>query len=229
MTTARTWKRSAVTRLVVVGVPLLATCSSSDEFGRREEVPVDGGTISVIGPTQPCGAGNLTVLLLHGASFDAATWSEVGVLQRLCDTGYEVLAVDLPGFGETESFDHDRVSLMDELVEFVDGEVVVVFPSMSGDYVLPWISLAERPPLGAVGVAPVGLGERNPSAETLAKFLLIWGSDDDVIPIEVARDFVSRHPVDLVEIGAGGHAPYTTHPNEFADAVIDFVADLPVD
>ncbi len=136
------------------------------------------------------------------------------------------MAVDLPGFGETEMFDHDRTLLMEELVQLVDSDVVVVFPSMSGGYVLPWISRTQRQPLGAVGVAPVGLDEWKPEVDALAQISLIWGGDDDVIPVEVAREFTARHPVDLVEIPGGGHAPYMTHPNEFGDALVEFLARL---
>ena len=41
-----------------------------------------------------------TVLLLHGRSFKAATWRDLGTLDALADMGFRVLALDIPGFGE---------------------------------------------------------------------------------------------------------------------------------
>ena len=39
-----------------------------------------------------------TLLLLHGAAFTSKTWVEsVPTIQTMCDLGYRVVAIDLPG------------------------------------------------------------------------------------------------------------------------------------
>lgn len=52
-------------------------------------------------PSRPAAAGP-SVLLLHGASFQAATWEEVGTLALLQGRGLRAVAVDLPGHGRTD-------------------------------------------------------------------------------------------------------------------------------
>lgn len=42
-----------------------------------------------------------TVLLLHGAKFSSQTWVDLGTMAQLARSGYQVVAIDLPGFGRS--------------------------------------------------------------------------------------------------------------------------------
>lgn len=54
--------------------------------------------------------------------------------------------------------------------------------------------------------------------------LLIWGSEDKMIPIEYSKGFVSSIPNCYFVVMEGcGHTPYEEKPNEFANIVLDFL------
>ena len=56
--------------------------------------------------------------------------------------------------------------------------------------------------------------------------LLIWGSDDPVIPVTFANDFVSSiSNCTFLEMGNCGHTPYVQEPEFFASGVLDFLND----
>lgn len=202
------------------------SCGTSEESGPRSQLAVTGGDLSTISSDSECSESELTVILLHGASYSAQTWLDLGLLKELCDSGYDTLAVDLPGFGESASFDHSRETLMEELVASVDGRAVLVVPSMSGSYVLPWINESPNPPAGLIAVAPVGLNSWIPSDDLSTELYLIWGAEDNVISTGVARNFAARTETPLSEISGGGHAVYDTNPQEFRVLVEAFLDEL---
>jgi len=54
--------------------------------------------------------------------------------------------------------------------------------------------------------------------------LLIWGSNDPVIPIEFSKDFVmSINNCELYEMSKCGHTPYVQEPELFASKVLEFL------
>ena len=54
--------------------------------------------------------------------------------------------------------------------------------------------------------------------------LIIWGSDDPVIPVNFANDFVSSiNNCKLYEMSKCGHTPYVQEPELFASHVLEFL------
>lgn len=58
----------------------------------------------------------------------------------------------------------------------------------------------------------------------LTQTMLIWGSDDPVIPIQYADDFVSSlKDCRFVRMDGCGHTPYVQDPHTFSEKVLDFL------
>ncbi|GMR23900.1 MAG: alpha/beta hydrolase [Acidobacteriota bacterium] len=174
--------------------------------------------------------GGTTMLLLHGARFSSDTWRRLGTIDKLTDAGYYVVALDLPGFGRSQSVDIDRddllVTIMDALA--ID-KAVVVSPSMSGAFSFPLVIHATDRVLGFVPVAPGGI---DANVKALRKVsvptLVVWGENDQVIPIEesvvlTAAIADSRRVI----LRGASHPCYLDRPDEFHRELIAFVESLP--
>ena len=218
----------AVTCLACAGEPDEAAPSSSAPLEEVAPAPVvQESTLEVRGATQHVvstnPSGSPTVLLLHGGRFSSATWRELGTLEALAAAGLRVVAIDLPGFGQSEGLTGERGEILAELLAALGLErPFVVAPSMSGSFALPLA--AERPELlsGLVAVAPVGVAEHAAELVSLP-VLAVWGSADTVIPLEHADLLVEHAGATKIVFEGAAHPCYLDEPEAFHAAVIEFV------
>ena len=196
-------------------------------------IPVTGGEVNGIRAAAYCKgvepAARPAVLLLHGASFDATTWIETGTLEALCSEGVDAYAIDLPGFGSTPRFDHDPVELFNEVIDSLDIDpVVVVSPSMSGNYSLPWLMSSPPAAAGFVPVAPVGISSWRTPEGFAVPTLGFWGENDRVVPVAQGRNLIAAIPGAELRIFEGaGHAVYMNDPARFNEELIDWINSIP--
>jgi pimeloyl-ACP methyl ester carboxylesterase len=172
-------------------------------------------------------AGTPSVLLLHGARFSSQTWAELGTLEVLARAGHHVVALDLPGFGEsTGEPPADRSEFLDLLLGELDIHTVALLaPSMSGSYAIPF--LLEHPERVShfLPVAPVSIMDNLERLRAVdVPTLALWGGNDQVVPVEIGRALASAMPNAELRIFAGApHPCYLEATMEFHDAVLDFL------
>jgi len=169
------------------------------------------------------------VVLLHGASFRAETWKQIGTLSALAASGYRAYAVDLPGFGKSSPLNGVPQNWLETLLDLLEIErPVIVSPSMSGRFALPLVCAKPGRVAGFVAVAPVGIPSHSQQLSHItARVLAIWGENDQVVPIEQADLLVqSVKQGRKVIIPGGTHAPYMSDPKAFHAELLRFLDDL---
>ena len=167
-----------------------------------------------------------TVLFLHGASFSSLTWQEIGSLQLLAEKGYRGIAVDLPGYGSSQKFSGSTTEFLLELIEQLNLKLpILVSPSMSGNYSLPFVANYTDKLGGFVPIAPVSILQFEQQLKGIRlPTLVIWGSNDRLIPIAQADLLLKLMPnAQKVILEKAGHACYMRATDEFHEHLIKFV------
>ncbi|HZM00012.1 MAG TPA: alpha/beta hydrolase [Planctomycetota bacterium] len=169
------------------------------------------------------------VLLLHGQSFHSGTWEELGTLRTLAEHGLRAVAIDVPGYGQSEPNEIAPDAFLAELIPALGlSRPVIVAPSMGGLFAFPYVVAHPEDVAGFVPVAPAGLKTWLPQLKDCAvPTLVVWGSEDTVVPVARAYDLAAalRNSRTLVLEGAP-HPAYLEQPDEFHAALVEFTLGL---
>ena len=177
--------------------------------------------------------GGLPFVLLHGFSFSADTWVEMGLFDEL-SKGYTVYSFDMP-YGsksrsdkfDAEDRDEYAVFLKDLLKTLDIQEPLLLGASISGDVTLRYLSSGYSAKLGIVA-GPAGVkGLANRLNRIIVPLLAVWGSKDTISPPDggqIVEASVKKSEVHILR--GAGHACYLDKPEEFKTIVADFLKNF---
>lgn len=190
---------------------------------QSQALPIQGATIhyrDAGNPTAP------SVLFLHGASFSSQTWQDIGSLKLLAKNGYRAVAIDLPGYGQSQEISGSPEAFLREFIEQLNlQKPILVSPSMSGNYSLPFLGKHPDMLKGFVAVAPVGISRLSSQLQRIElPILAIWGSNDNIVPVAKADKLLQAMPIgQKVILAEAGHACYMNKTDEFHQHLLEFI------
>ena len=174
--------------------------------------------------------GGPAFVLLHGMSFSAETWVEMGLFDELAGD-YNVYSFDMPygARSRSEKFDaSDRdeyAEFLKELLKSLDiDKPVLLGASISGEVTLRYLSKGYTAN-AAIVAGPVGIKGLIPRLGMITVPLLaIWGEKDNISSPENA-EILTGHAKNAEThiIKNAGHACYLDRPDEFRSLVRDFL------
>lgn len=187
--------------------------------------PQAGGTAS---PGRP------DVLFLHGQAFTSKTWEALGTLALLAGEGYRAVAIDLPGYGDSPPAEmaataQGRVAFLDHVLQELGmRRPVLVSPSMSGRFALPFLLARGDQLAGFVPVAPVGT--KDYAAEQYRRVqtptLILYGDRDINLGPQALHSLLHLPRHHMAVVPDAGHACYLDKPEDFHRALLGFLHQL---
>jgi abhydrolase domain-containing protein 14 len=174
--------------------------------------------------------GGQAFALLHGMSFCAETWVEMGLFDELAKD-YSVYSFDMP-YGTKSRSEKFDTSNRDEYAEFLKellkslgmDEPVLLGASISGEVTLRYLSKGYAAK-AAIVAGPVGIRSLVPRLGMITiPLLAMWGEKDNISPPENA-ELLTAHAKNAEAhiIKNAGHACYLDRPDEFRSLVKDFL------
>ncbi|XP_039255804.2 putative protein-lysine deacylase ABHD14B [Styela clava] len=191
--------------------------SESGEIFYRETLPVGG-------------ASKGDILLLHGMKFSSETWLELKTLEKLAEWGYRAVAVDLPEYGNSKS-----AKLKGTQADFIHGicqklsinKPVIISPSMSGGFSLPYLIEHGNNMSGYVPVAPVSTGSYiNQYSSVRVPTLIVYGDRDATLGTTSFKHLSGIPNHTVLKIPNAGHACYLDQPDVWHNNLRDFLNTL---
>lgn len=180
-------------------------------------------------------ARRVEVVLLHGKAFNSHTWEQLGTLQLLSKRGYRAVAIDLPGFGNSApsketSTEAGRAELLEQVLQDLKVQnAVLVSPSLSGSYALPFLMRSHHRLRGFVPIAPTSTRDYTQGQFRAVKTptLILYGELDHALAQEALQQLHHLPNHSVVKLHNAGHACYLHEPKAFHLALLAFLDGLP--
>lgn len=191
---------------------------------RDEYIDIKGSKIHYLKAERDNNDG--TVILLHGKKYNAYNWINSGIVGRLNDEGFEVIALELPGYGLSEDLNLEKEDFLREfVVQLKIEEFHLLGPSFSGEisikFALKYGSMLKTLTI----VDSINVDKYEELLKNIkVKTLIVWGKKDDIAPYEFAN-ILKNNIIDssLFTFEYLGHTCYFEEPGVFSDALVKFI------
>ena len=172
----------------------------------------------------------IPVVLLHGFSFYAETWVEVGLFDALAGD-YSVYAFDMP-YGTKSRSDKFNIENRDKYADFLNAMLkdlaiekpILIGASISGEVILRYLIQGDHA-RSAVVVGPVGIRSLGNHLGRIAiPLLAIWGEKDTISSpndSKILESHVQNSEIRIIE--GASHPCYLDEPVLFTEVVKDFL------
>ncbi|KAL4655382.1 protein ABHD14B [Arapaima gigas] len=203
----------------------------------HEFLTLEGGEKLFYRRAEPSGPpGGASVLLLHGIRFSSENWEAIGTLEVLAQAGFPAVAVDLPGLGNSKAATAPAAigelapgSFLKQVVEALQlGPVVLVSPSLSGMYSLPFLFQHGSLLKAYVPVAPICTDKFSTQqyAGVQTPALVVYGDQDTQLGDLSLSNLknLANHRVAVMR--GAGHACYLDNPQEWHAILLQFLRSL---
>jgi abhydrolase domain-containing protein 14 len=205
---------------------LVATSCGDDPAAGSSDVRIAGSTVHLI-DRAPRGRADGVVLFLHGGSYTSADWDRLGLLDDVVGAGWRTVAIDLPGAGGSDPTNLSPPDFLGAVVDHLGADPVIVSPSASGTYSLPFVAAHADRVRGYVPVAPVGAAAfRLSEGVDPPPTLVVWGSDDALFSPSIAPRLAEQLHGRAEIIRGAGHSAYEDDTPRFWHLLSGFLAGL---
>ncbi|TNN84333.1 Protein ABHD14A [Liparis tanakae] len=173
----------------------------------REALPVDGAGRQILP--------RLQVVLLHGQAFTSKTWEELGY-GKSPDS-------------EALKTDQNRADLLSRFMESLGVRTAVLLsPSMSGHYSIPFLMKNSAQLQGFIPIAPVGTRSYTPQQyqNIQVPTLIVFGALDTNLGAQSHKNLMQLPHHSVLKLEGARHACYMDKPREFHQGLIDFLSKL---
>lgn len=178
----------------------------------------------------------MSVLLLHGIRFSSENWLKIGTLEALAKVGCRCVAIDLPGLGRSTAAESPAkvgelvpAQFLRDLCEKLDlAPVVIISPSLSGMYSLPFLMQHPSMVCAYIPVAPICTEkftvEQYQSVQVPS--LIVYGDQDSQLGEVSLNNLKNLSNHRVVVMKGAGHPCYLDDPDTWHRALTDFISTL---
>lgn len=234
-----TWKTRS---FVDIPPEVLSRAKDAKIEERTLSFNVDGLALTVffreVGATRTgSSSGGFSILLLHGAYSSSDVWVKTKTLHLLAALGYRTIAVDLPGWAQSKNSKLEKYQFANFLQRFIEqeklGRPVIVSPSMSGSYAIPFMMQPEPSSChermrAYVPLAPVSTELYKDSEYHRCEIpvMIVYGTKDKTLGLTSVGHLRNMPNSEIFPMEGAGHANYEERPHEWNRLFYNFLLAL---